>query len=195
MPRAQALFAERVVGGDLLDADARQVEEQSGEQARPVLPARAVDDDSALRRVRDRPDRGRHVAAEVLEEDQIDLTRRRRHVGSGRRGGFELGLDLLPLARVGLEERNVQDLDGQLGRRVRFELLVRAQVDDRLHAVVDERRPALVAQLADAVGADDRVVPRLVAVLGRMAAEVADVEQAVPEKVAATLQRLRAVRP
>ena len=34
------------------------------------------------------------------------------------------------------------DLDGQLGRRVRFELLVCAQVDDRLHPVVDERRPA-----------------------------------------------------
>jgi hypothetical protein len=49
-----------------------------------------------------------------------------------------------------------------------------------LHAVVDERGPALVAQLADAVGADDRVVARLAAVLGRMAAEVADVEQSRP---------------
>src|SRR5207342_2384081 len=63
VPWAQALFAERVVGGDLVDADARHVQEQSGEQACAVFPARAVDDDSALRCVRDRSDRGRHVAA------------------------------------------------------------------------------------------------------------------------------------
>ena len=88
----------------------------------------------------------------------------------------------------------MEDLDGKLGGRVGRELVVRPQVDDRLDAVVDERRPALVAQLADAVGADDRVVPRLAAVLGRMAAEVADVEQPVPEEVATTLQRLPARR-
>src|SRR4029450_408299 len=102
---------------------------------------------------------------------------------------IEASLDLFPVLCVGLEERDVQDLDGQLGRWVGCELVVRPEVDDRLDAVGDERGPALVAQLADAVGADDRVVPRLVAVRGRMAAEGADVEQSGPKEVPAPPQR------
>src|SRR5262245_51371457 len=194
-PWAQAVLAERVVGGDLVDADAGHVQEKSREQPGAVLAARAVDDDSALRRVRDRPDRRRDVPVEVREKDHVDLARRGRHVRGRPRHGLEPSLDLFPVLRVRLEERNVQYLHGQLSRRIGRELVVRPQVDDRLDAVVDERGPALVAQLADAIGADDRVVPRLAAVLGRMAAEVADVEQPVPEEVAATLQRRRALGP
>src|SRR5262245_2385440 len=195
VPWAQALLAECVVGGDLVDAHARDVQQESRQQPGAVLAARAVDDDAALRSVRDRADRRRDVTVEMRQEDHVDLARRLRNTRGRPRDRLEPSLDLFPILRVGLEERDVQDLDGQLGRRVGCELVVRPQIDDRLHAVVDERRPALVAQLADAVGADDRVVARLIPVLGRMAAQVADVEQSVPEQVAATLQRLRALRP
>src|SRR5439155_21365070 len=102
--------------------------------------------------------------------------------------GLELLFDLSPVAPIGLYERHVQNIDRKLSRRVGLELVVCTQVDDRLHAVVDERAPAFVAQPPDAVGSDDRVELRLAAVLGRMAAEVADVEEAVPDEVAATLQ-------
>jgi hypothetical protein len=50
--------------------------------------------------------------------------------------------------------------------------------------VVEQRLPTLVAEPSDGVGTDDLAEPRLAAVLGRMAAEVADVQQAVPDEVA-----------
>ena len=59
-----------------------------------------------------------------------------------------------------------------------------AQVDDPLDAVLDERRPAFVAQLAHAVRADDRAEPRLAAVLGRVPPQVADVQAALPGEIA-----------
>ena len=83
---------------------------------------------------------------------------------------------------------HARNLDRRLRRRVFGQLLVRAQVDDCPDAVIDERLPAFFCQLADAVGANDRVESSLAAVLGRVPAEVADVEAAVPGEVATTLQ-------
>src|SRR5262245_30047884 len=110
MSRTEALFAERVIRRDLLDSHTREMQEKGGQQSRPVLAAGTVDDDSPLGRVRDGSDRGGQVPAEVLEEDEIDVACGGRHVTSRAGRGIELGLDLLPLARVGLEERDVQDL-------------------------------------------------------------------------------------
>jgi hypothetical protein len=116
-------------------------------------------------------------------EDQVGIAGRRRVVGRGRSGGVELHGDLLPLRVVRLHERNVDDLDRQLGGRVLLALVVAAQVDDEPDPVVDERAPALVAELPDAVGANDRTAVRLASVGRRQAAEVADVETAVPHQV------------
>src|SRR6476469_7584338 len=110
VPWAQTLLAEGVVCGYLVDADAGHVQEKGRQQSGAVLAARAVDDDSALGRVRDRADRRRDVPPEVLEEDHVDLAGRRLHI-RGRPGDrLEPGLDLFPVLSVGLEERNVQDL-------------------------------------------------------------------------------------
>src|SRR5205814_1586801 len=188
VPRQQALLAERVVGGDVLVRDACEMEEERGQKAGAVLPADAMDDEAALRRPGDGANRCADVGLEALEEDQVDVARRRLDVGRRRRGGLDLGTDLLPLALVRLHERDVLHVDLELARRVVLALVVAAQVDHCADAVLDERGPAGLGQLADAVGANDRAEARLAAVSGRMAAEVADVQAAVPNEVAATLQ-------
>jgi hypothetical protein len=74
----------------------------------------------------------------------------------------------------------VDDGDRQLEGRVALELVVPAEVDDRADAVVDERLPAGRREVSYAVRADDGAEPSLASVLGRMPAQVADVEAAVP---------------
>ena len=101
MPRLQPLLAERVVGGDLLVVDAGDVEQERDNEPGAVLPAHAVHDDAALGRARDRGDRRGDVLAEALEEDEIDLTCRRRVVGGSRRSGLDLGERLLVLSKNG----------------------------------------------------------------------------------------------
>ena len=96
----------------------------------------------------------------------------------------EMRVELGDVARVErlAEHRDVHDLDVDVARLVLGELLRPAQVDDARHAVLGERAPALVGQPADVVGADD--TPRRVSppVLGRQAAEVADVQAALPRE-------------
>src|SRR3954470_12605175 len=53
LPRSPSLPAEGVVGGDLRVVDARDVQQQRDEHARPVLAAHAVHHDAAVPRVRD----------------------------------------------------------------------------------------------------------------------------------------------
>src|SRR5262249_13554585 len=66
--------------------------------------------------------------------------------------------------------------------RICVELTVLPQVDDPGDAVGDERPPAVVGELAHAIGADDRAEARHAAVVGGVPAEVTDVEAAVPGK-------------
>src|SRR5204862_3993345 len=82
--------------------------------------------------------------------------------------------------------------------RVVFTLVLAAQVEHGVDAVRDERLPAGLAQLADAVGPDHRAEASLAAVHGSMAAEIADVEAAVPDEVSRRqlqLARRRAMWP
>ena len=74
----QPHLAQRIVGGNLLVVDAREVEQQRRQQARAVLASDAVDDDRTVRRLRNRRHRGRDVRAEALEEHEVHITRRRR---------------------------------------------------------------------------------------------------------------------
>ena len=89
----------------------------------------------------------------------------------------------------------MQDLDRNLVGRILLPFLVDAEVDDRRHAVVDEGGPA--ASLNWRTLSARTIVPNRVSPPSsvRQAAEVADVETAVPGEVAATLQRRRARRP
>src|SRR4051812_32570833 len=53
VPRPKPLLAERVVVSDLRVIDAGYAKQQPDEQARPVLASHAMDDDTAVRCVRD----------------------------------------------------------------------------------------------------------------------------------------------
>ncbi len=180
-----------VVGRDLLDRNAGEAQQERADEPGAVLAAVAVDDDASVGRVRNRANRGGDVRPEVLQEDEVDLARGRGVVGGCRARLLHLLEDL----RTVVEERHVHGLDRQLGGRILGELLVRAEVDDRPDAVVDDRLPARVGQLAHAVRPDDRPPTRFRAVLGRMPAEVAGVQQPVPVEVSATRQLLRAGCP
>ncbi len=84
-------------------------------------------------------------------------------------------------------ERDVDRLHAvRPGSSARLVLL--AQVDDRSHAVVAERSPAVGAEAVDRLGADQRAAARHAAVDRRQAAEVAGVDAAVPVEVAVGAQ-------
>ncbi len=180
VPRPKALLAQGVVSGDVLDRDARHPQQKGGREAGAVLAAHAVDDDSSLRGVHDRGDRGRDVGTKALEEQEVDLARGGGEVRCARSGLFDLTEDLI----VVVKERDMDDGHRQLCGRIGLALLVHTEVDDRSDAVVEQGPPALVGKAADGVGANDLAEPGLAAVLGRMPTEVADVEEPVPDEVA-----------
>ena len=91
----------------------------------------------------------------------------------------QLAICVVPLVVVA-EQRQVEHFDPELQLRVIGPLVDPAQVDDALHAVGEQLLSALVRERADVVGAHDGAVPRLCSVLGRQAAEIADVDAAVP---------------
>src|SRR5438874_7926692 len=97
MAWTQALLAERVVRGDLVRGDSRDLEEQRRQQPGAVLAADTVDDDTAFRGLGDGPHRGSHVRLEALQEDQVGLTR-----GLGDRQLVELLESLRDLLPFGL---------------------------------------------------------------------------------------------
>jgi hypothetical protein len=74
----------------------------------------------------------------------------------------------------------VDDVDGHVERGVALELVVAAEVDDRADAVVDERLPAGIGQVPDAVRPDDRAELGRPSVLRDVSAQVADVEAPLP---------------
>src|SRR5207247_926077 len=117
--------------------------------------------------------------------------------GAGRGRGVRLGVpdrvDLHPFLVVELvHEGYVHDLDRELPWRVERQIAVEPQIDDARDAVLQERGPAGVAQRPHGVGPDDRAEARRAPVLGRVAAEVADVDAPVPgEGPALRLQRAR----
>jgi hypothetical protein len=74
----------------------------------------------------------------------------------------------------------VHDIQVDVARRVVVELLAPAKVDDAGDPVLGERTPAVVGEPPDVVGADQPAEQRLAAVLEPDAAEVADVEAALP---------------
>src|SRR5512133_749704 len=189
VPRQQPLLAERVVRGDLAVGYTREVQQERGEQARPVRAAAAVDDAAALGRMRYRPHGRGGVVPEPLEEDQVDVLGRRGDIGRRRCCSLVLLGDLLPLRLARLHERHVHDVYRQLGRRVLLALVVAAEVDHRADPVVDERAPPRLAELSDAVGSHDRAEAGLAPVRRRQPAKLADVETAVPGEIAWSLLR------
>ena len=90
MSRSQALLAQRVVRGDVLDRDLGEMEQERAQKAGAVLATDAVDDHASLRRSRDGPHPGADVATKVLEEDQIDVAGRLQRVRRGGRRGLDL---------------------------------------------------------------------------------------------------------
>src|SRR5215210_1485242 len=64
--RLQPFLAEGVVGGDLLDVDADDVEQERGDESGAILAAHAVDDHCAFGSSRNRGDGGGDVRAEPL---------------------------------------------------------------------------------------------------------------------------------
>src|SRR5919206_280946 len=176
-PLGEVALGLGVVGGDLVEPDAREPQEQRDDEAGPVLAEDAMDDDGALGCLRDRGDGGAELRPATLEELEVDAARRRLRV----RSRVVDGVDLLPLGVVLLgQERDVDDVDVELARRIGLELAVEPQVDDARNAVVEERGPAGVAQEPDTVGADHGAEARGAAVMRGVSAEVADVEAAVP---------------
>ena len=143
-----------------------------------------MDDDASLARVCDGADGCGDVRLEALEKEEVDVSSRGRNVRRRGRCGLDLRPDLLPLAVARLHERHVDDVDRHIGGRVFLALVVAAEVDHRPDAVVDEGRPAGLGQKPDAVRPHDRAAVRLASVTRRVAAQVADVDAAVPGELA-----------
>src|SRR5207244_10202195 len=80
------------------------------------------------------------------------------------------------------EHRDVHDLDVDVARLVLGQLLGPAEVDDALDAVTAKRPPPVVGEAADVVRTDDSPLADAAAVLGRQAAEVTNVQAAVPDE-------------
>src|SRR5256714_7056888 len=181
--------AQRVVGADRLEVDADEPEQERHDEAGSVLAAEAVDDDgSVLWCTGNRGDCLPEQRPAPLEELEVDRAGRGERVGLGVADGVDLGP--LGVVRVG-QERHVHHLDVDVTRLVQHQLAAEAQVDDPRDAVVEERRPACVAELPDAVGPHDGAEPRRAAVLGRMAAQLPDVDAPVPGEDAVRLQLVR----
>ena len=138
MPRTQPFLAERVIRRNLVAGDSGEMEKEGGEQPRTILAARTVDDDPAGGRSRNRSDGRGDVRTEALEEDQVDVAGRARHIGRRRDSCVELLVDLLPFSLVGPQKRHMHDLDRHRGRGILSALVVVPQIDHRADAVVDE---------------------------------------------------------
>ena len=171
--RADVVGGEAVVVGDVLDGHADQPEEHGAREPGAVLAGEAVDDDGALGRVRDRLDRAGEVRRQQLEHAHVGVVDARLVAGL-------LAPDALELVVVAVVDRHVDDLHRRVERRVALELVVPPEVDDRAHAVVDERVPARRRQVPHAVGPHDRAEPRRPAALGDVPAQVTDVEAPLP---------------
>ena len=173
----EALAAERVVGRDLVGRDSGQRQHQHRDLTGPVAAAEAVDEHAAGLRVGDRREHARAALREALEVRGV----------VERRGELRAMHPVVPEAGVvdGVE-RQVDRAEPvrALGRGGR-QLVVVAQVDDRAHTVVPERRPAGRAEPVEAVGTHDGAAARHAAVGRREVAEVASVEAAVPVEMAA----------
>jgi hypothetical protein len=87
---------------------------------------------------------------------------------------------------IELEERHVDVLHGQVAVRVERQLVREAEIDDARDAVPLER--LVVPQPPDVVRPDHDAETGPAALLGREAAEVADVQAAVPAQRAARLR-------
>ena len=148
---ARTTAPNRVSPPSLVGSDSGEVKKEGGEQPGAILAAGAMDDDPSAGGVRNRAKGRSNVRLEALEEDQVDVAGRRRHIGRCRNRRVELFADLLPFSLTRLHERHVHDLDRQLGRRIVLTLVVAAEVDHRADAVVDERLPPGRAQVADVV--------------------------------------------
>ena len=79
-----------------------------------------------------------------------------------------------------VESGSVEFTIGALGDAVPHKAVVGPQVDRELDAVVGKRLPPRIGERADRVGADDHAGARLAPALEREAAEVANVDAAVP---------------
>src|SRR5215831_5494932 len=192
LSRPEAFLAEGVIGRDVVRRHPRHVQQESRHQPGSILAADALDDDAPLGSFRDRPYRGSDVGLEALEEEDVAVACCLDDVGHLRKT-FELLADLLPLLLARFHERHVPHVDRKLPRWVVLALVVAAKVDHGADAVIRDGLPALGGEVPDAVCAHDRAEARL-AFGGRMAAEVADVEAAVPDEIATTQQRPRARR-
>ena len=178
LPRgAKVLLGEGIVGAHVLAGDACEPEQQRAHQSRPVLAGLAVDDDSPLARVRHGCERCGDLGPKPLQTLEVDQSL----LGDVVRSVTRNGCDLVPVRGAGLgEERNVNEHDGKFDGRVGGELAVLAQIDDPSDPVVDQCAPASRRERAHAVCADHGAVARLAAVLGRVPAQVADVQASVP---------------
>jgi len=138
-------------------------EEERADEAGSVATHETVHRDASLRRAGHRTDSAREVAVEALQHVEVGDTDVRVE---GAVHGVEVDVDHPDRA--------------SRAWAIGGELVGAAQIDDRADAVVEQRLPAGRREMAEVVGADDRAVPRLAAVLGRQAAEIADVHAAVP---------------
>src|SRR5215831_347156 len=193
LSRPESFLAECVIGRDVVRRHPRHVQQESRHQPGSILAADALDDDAPVGSLGDRPYRRADVGLEALEEEDVAVACCLDDVRY-RRKTFELLADLLPLLLGRFHERHVPHVDRKLPRRVVLALVVAPKVDHGADPVIREGLPALGGEVPDAVCAHDRAEARLAAVGGRMAAEVADVEAAVPDEIATTQQRPRARR-
>ena len=134
---------ERVVLDDRLLRHPGQRQQERGHQTGPVPTCRAVDDDRALRGVRDGAD-GRDDEFRPGVEVRTVVLRRVEHLAPARHE-----LAVLPHLDGAVVPRDA-------GRQRQGRDLVRvAQVDDRPHPRVDQLRPALLVESVQARGAED----------------------------------------
>ena len=134
----EACLAEDVVRFDLFDRDANESEQEPGEHARPILSARAMEEDAAIRFGQDADSLGetRSVEIERLAVQQpmllrvVEVHRARKQVRAVPR----VAVEVIEQRQPGVGEVGVR---GRVRRTLRFG----AQIENRPNAVLARSAP------------------------------------------------------
>src|SRR3954447_7504642 len=178
--RLQVEHRQRIVVGSVLVAHASKRQQQGDRHARPVLARVAVNEHAARLRVRDGLGDAGNAGAMDVDIQPIQLGERGR--------AFTPLADIRLLVRRQIhDERNVDIVRIRVALAVpervvdiAADFLARADVDDRAHAVVDERLTPAGREAGDDVGAHESAASNAATVRGGQAAGIARVERAFP---------------
>jgi hypothetical protein len=148
----EACLARDVVRFDVVDGDADESEQERGKHARPILSARAVEEDAAIRFGQDADSLGetRSVEIECLAVQQPMLLRVVEASGASKHVRA-----VLRVAVEVIEQRQSPVIEVRVRRWVRRTLRFGAQIENRPNAVLARSAPPCGRELSRVVSPNE----------------------------------------